>query len=164
MAAIPNKKPGKTAPRKKAKIQKGNNEKIDVEQKRRIDWENNDIAISSAVYQLLDKNKKFPTTQAIADATNLTWLTVKKHLDEFDFESVKQRFRAANERVMINLLKQAATGKEASMIKLWFEVTEGLGNKKALDVTSGGKPLPAPVTQEELALLRKEINGMGEGK
>lgn len=139
------KKSDTNKPVSKKAVPKPKAQTISKEQKRRSDWESNDLAISSAVYDHLDKKKKFPTTQAIADSTGLTWHTVKKHLGEYDFESVKQRFRAANERVMLNLLRQAATGKESGMIKLWFEVIEGLGNKKSIDLTTGGKSIPAPV-------------------
>lgn len=125
-----------------------------------MDWEHNDSIICTAFCAALMQNKKLPSIQSIANDTKLSYKTVQRHLEQNSFESFKQRFRAGNEMVMINLFKQAATGKNEKMMRLWFEITEGIGNKKSVDVTSGGKPLPSPVSAEELALLRKEINGM----
>ncbi|HRB44183.1 MAG TPA: hypothetical protein PLP80_16045 [Niabella sp.] len=129
------------------KIKKPVSDKPNAADKKRMDWEHNDSIICTAFCDALMKKKKLPSTKSIAEATGLSYRTVQRHLGENSFESFRQRFRAGNEMVMINLFEQAATGKDVAVMKLWFEVTEGLGAKKSLDLTTGGQPLPAPVIQ-----------------
>jgi len=117
------------------------------EDKKRMDWEHNDSIICTAFCAALMQNKKLPSIQSIANDTKLAYKTVQRHLEQNSFESFKQRFRVGNEMVMTNLFEQAATGKDVAVMKLWFEVIEGLGAKKSLDLTTGGQPLPAPVIQ-----------------
>jgi AraC-like DNA-binding protein len=114
------------------------------EEKKRRDWEYNDSIICAAFCEFLMDKQKLPSTQAIADKCGLSHKTVDRHLKENTFENFKQKFRAGNEKVMLNLFRQAATGDNVGLIKLWFEITEGVGTKRQIDITSGGQILQLP--------------------
>lgn len=118
--------------------------KLRQEEKKRRDWERNDSIISTMFCDLLIKKQKLPSYEEIGRQTKLSVRTVERHLKEGDFDNFVQKFRAGNEKVMLNLFNLAATTASHNHIRLWFEITERLGSKKEIDFTSGGKPLPAP--------------------
>ena len=115
---------------------------------RRTDWEVNDQLISQTFAELLLKNGKMPTYAAIGRELGIDEKKVERHLKEVDFTKRFQKFRSASDKVLINLFKQCATGKNPLMIKLWLELFEGLGEKKKVDITSGGEPLTIKVVRE----------------
>jgi len=127
----------------KSNIEVTKEEVVTEEDKKRRDWEYNDSIICTAFCELMLEKQKLPSTQAIADKCNLTTKTVERHLADFDFKNFVQKFRAGNEKVMMNLFRQAATGKSDKIIRLWFEVTEGIGTRKFVDITSAGQKIEA---------------------
>lgn len=114
----------------------------DETEKKRRDWERNHEIITSLYTELLLKKGKPPTITAIAKATKLSWKAVSEHLENYDFEQIKMRFRMGNEAVYMNLFKQAATSRNPKWAELFLKWTGDIQHK--LDVTSGGKPLQPP--------------------
>ena len=114
----------------------------ELEFERRGDWERLDAEISNAFCYYLISNSKLPSYAEIARTVKCNELSVRRHMKEGKFMEFVQKFRAGNERVMLNLFKQAATGQNERMIRLWFEVVENLGNEKKIDITTKGEKLP----------------------
>lgn len=123
-----------------------NKDKRNVNSRRRQDWKNNDQLITDKFVELMMRKQKVPSYEDIARELKMDVTTVKRHVYEISFEDRFKKLRLASEKVMMNLLKQAATGKNHQIIRIWMELFEGLGEKKKVDLTSGGKPLAAPIT------------------
>jgi hypothetical protein len=146
------------------------NDDIDTEEDiKRRDYQHNDSIICSAFCELLISGEKLPSSQEIADKCNLSAKTVDRHLKDNSFEDFKQRFRAGNEKVMLNLFRQAATGKSEKMMRLWFELMEGLGSRKQVDITSKGEKIEpskeivtldaSNLSTDALKEILKQVNG-----
>jgi heat shock protein HspQ len=134
-------------------------EELTEDEKKRRDWEINDTLICTAFCDLLLANQKLPSVQAVAEKCQLSHKTVDRHLKDANFDTFKQKFRAGNEKVMLNLFRQAATSDNVSMIKLWFEITEGLGTKKQVDITSNGKQIGANLADIPTDKLLEYLDG-----
>jgi len=88
------------------------------------------------------RKQKLPSYEDIARELNVNVSTVKRHVSEMDFKERFIRFRCASDKVIMNLFKQAATGRNDKMIRMWLELFEELGAKKKVEVTGkDGQPL-----------------------
>lgn len=132
--------------------QRGDRKKtVPGKSKSRMDWEVNDQLICDKFFELMMLKKKMPTYVEIAEAIGCNEKTVERHVNDISFEDRFKKFRLASDKVIINLLKNAAIGKNDKMIRLWLERFEGLGEKKLIDITTQGKSIRPMVviTQDE---------------
>lgn len=98
--------------------------------------------ISAKYTELFIRLQKLPSYEAVARELEINVSTVKRHVQEMDFEERFRSFRCMSGMVLNNVLKQAATGKNDKFAKMWLELFEGLGAKKKLEVTGAdGQPL-----------------------
>lgn len=100
----------------------------------------NDELISAKFSELLIKNQKMPSYAEIARELGLSEKTVQRHITGIDFNQRFAKFKAVSDKVITNLFKQAATGKNPQHIRLWLELIEGLGEKKKLEITEVKAP------------------------
>lgn len=113
------------------------------EETRRRNWIFNNTLVTAEYTRVMVDKKRLPTTAELARATGLSPRTIERHLEEFDYMKVLETFKSGLDPVMMNLFKQAATGRSEKMIRLFLDAI-GITNKNRLDITTGGKPLPAP--------------------
>lgn len=149
-----NKNPSNDAAKSIAREQQRKERKME---KMRRDKEYNQAIISSAYSELLVEKKKLPSMKAIAEKCGINEKTVKRHLEDFDFEEYMIKFRAGSEMVMLNLFKQAATGNSEKMIRLYLESVGLL--KRKLDITTNGKQINS--TQKE-GLITIDVSKLSE--
>lgn len=126
-------------PRKSTTIEEPETE----EEKRKRDWKFNNLKVTTEFCKVMIKKNKIPTTAELARITGLSVRTVDRHLEDFDYMNILEVFKTGLEPVMMNLFKQASSGKSEKMIRLFLDAI-GITNKNRLDITTGGKPLPAP--------------------
>lgn len=112
------------------------------EETRRREWIYNNTMVTAAHTKIMVSKQRMPTTVDIARQTGLSPRTVDRHLEEFDYMKVLDTFKAGLEPVMMNLFKQAATGKSEKIMRLYLE-SIGLVKKK-VDITSNGKTISTP--------------------
>ena len=111
-------------------------------EKTRSDWERNHAIITSEFIKLLGAKQKLPSYEELGKNLGLSARTIKRHLDEYSFDDFINKLKLGSEAVLLNVFKQAATGKNEKIMRLFLECTGVLKNK--IDITTGGKPLPAP--------------------
>lgn len=97
--------------------------------------------VTAKFAELLIKNQKMPGYAEMARDLGISAKTVQRHIEEIDFDDRFKKFKAVSDTVVMNLFKQAATGKNHNFIRLWLELIEGLGDKKKIEVTE----IKAPV-------------------
>lgn len=124
-----------------AKPKKNSVDKLTPDEKRRKDWELNNEHIHYTYTTLFLKNQKPPTITEVAEAVKMSWRHVANHMENYDFDGLKQKFLMGNPAVYGNMFKQAATSKNPKWAELWLKWSGDLQDK--VDITSGGKPLPA---------------------
>lgn len=115
---------------------------MNEEQKRKADWERNHAIITNEFIRLLGQKQKLPSYAELAKALNFDEVTIRRHLADYSIDDFLNKLQIGNEAVLMNLFKQAATGKSEKIMRLFFECTGVI--KKKIDITSGGKPLPTP--------------------
>lgn len=108
---------------------------------RRQDHKVNDELIAAKFSELLLKNQKMPSYEDVAAAMGVSAKTVSRHIKDMDFDARFKKFRAVSDKVMMNLFKQSATGKNHAMMRLWFELVEGLGEKKKIEISEVKAPV-----------------------
>ena len=108
--------------------------------KRRADFKINDELVCAKFSELLLKNQKMPSYKEIGDALGVSEKTVQRHIQSIDFDQRFNKFKAVSDKVVMNLFKQAATGKNHNFIRLWLELIEGLGDKKKIEITNKQAP------------------------
>jgi hypothetical protein len=121
------------------------------EEKTRRDWIANNEIIHSKYTELLLRRQKPPTFAMIAKETKLTVRTVERHLSNYDFEQIKHIFRMGNQAIYMNMFKHAATSPNPKWTELYLRWNGDIQQK--VDITSGGKPLPAPAPMQGLVTL-----------
>lgn len=112
------------------------------DEKKRADWERNHAIIISEFIKLLGTKQKLPSYAELAKALNFDENTIRRHLADYSIDDFFNKLQIGNEAVLLNLFKQAATGKSEKIMRLFLECTGVI--KKKIDITTGGKPLPAP--------------------
>ena len=115
---------------------------LSEEQKTRRDWEHNHAIIKNEFMRLLERKQKLPSYAELGKALGLNEQTIRRHLDHYSIEDFLNKLQIANEMVLLNVMKQAATGKNVKVMELFLRCTGILKNK--VDLTTGGNPLPAP--------------------
>lgn len=135
-------------------------EEENEEVKKRADWEINDSMIYSAFIGIATTKKRYPKLREIQEKTGLSINTIHKHLQGKDssFEHLKEKYSMFTEAALFKLATNAAAGKSKDYLELYFKVIHGLGERKQLDLTSGGKPFGAvdfsKLSDEDLKALR----------
>lgn len=115
---------------------------VKKKRKKRSDWLHNDQLIEDAFCQALIEKQKMPTYAEVARRLRgIDEKTVQRHLSEINFEERFKIFRAGSQKVVANLYKHAATGKNDKMIRMWLELFEGLGEKKKIEHTINKKEI-----------------------
>ena len=130
--------------------------------KRRMDWKLNDDMIEETFIKLMMKNNKKPSYEAVAKELNLNVMTVKRHVGNMDFQERFLIYRLGTPKVIMNLLKQAATGRNHQMVRMWLELFEGLGEKKKVDITSNGNEIIIPTAIATATF--EQLQNLVEGK
>src|SRR5690349_16921497 len=100
--------------------------------KQRMDWQNNDELISAKFSELLLRHQKIPSYEDIARALNMNVITIKRHVKKMDFKERFQKMRVLSDKVILNVFKNAATGKNHQFARMWLELFEELGTKKKI--------------------------------
>lgn len=117
------------------------------DKRRRLDWEVNHELISQAFFDLVAKEKKFPSHVSIAKATGLSIETIKRHLnDEEAFEEMNKKLRAIKDRALMTLAAKAMKGESVQWMRLFFDVVDGLdkGGSTSIEV----KGVKVKITRE----------------
>jgi hypothetical protein len=102
---------------------------------RRNDYMINDELISMTFTKLWLQHKKVPSYEDIARELNINVSTVKRHVKDMNFDERFQKFRCVSDQVIMNVFKNASTGKNARFAEMWLELFEGLGKKKEVKLT-----------------------------
>lgn len=111
--------------------------------KRKRDYRINDEMISQKFADLLLKGQKMPTYAEIAKELGVSSKTIERHIKDMNFDKRFSKFKSVSDRVVMNIFKQAATGKNHHFARLWLELMEGLGQNKKIDVTTKGESINA---------------------
>lgn len=133
------------------------------------DWEMNQELIYQKYIELALAKKSAPKIVDVARACNLSERTVHRHLDQLDFEAMKQKFRVFTEACMFSIAKNAMQGKSVEWSKLYFDVVHGINNKKQIDITTNGKDFTPDAPTVDVSKLSTEtlmeiINATNTGK
>lgn len=133
---------------------------------RRADWEHNNELIYSNYIAIAMEKRRTPKLKEVADQTGLSIVTVWKHTQAPDFDTIKKKYSVFADAALFQLAAKAAEGKSREWSELFFKVMFGVGDKKQLDVTSGGKAITSTdlskLSVEELVALKamkQKING-----
>jgi hypothetical protein len=118
------------------------------ERRTRRDWEQNNEMIHSAYTELLLQKQKPPSFAEISRKTKLSLSSVERHMANYDFEAVKQKFRMGNQAVYMNMYKQAATSKNPKWVEIWLKWNGDLTDK--VDITTNGKDINRATALEQL--------------
>jgi len=95
-----------------------------------VEFEYENMAVRNSFISLLRENKgKLPTTQQVAESTNLSFARAKYHLDNITFEPTKSPLRALTHEVVLALFQKAMTG-YVPAIQTWLKLFEGFTDKK----------------------------------
>lgn len=121
--------------------------------KRHRDWEMNQELIYQKYIELALAKKSAPKIVDVARACNLSERTVHRHLDQLDFDAMKQKFRVFTEACMFSIAKNAMTGKSVEWSKLYFDVVHGINNKKQIDITTNGKEITPDAPSVDVSKL-----------
>lgn len=128
--------------------------------KRRADFEHNQALIYAAFLNIATEKQKWPTIKEVSEQTKLSFKTVQRHMEESraSFDKVKDKYSIFSEAAMFRLATKAASGTSKDWTELFFKVMHGIGDRKQMDITSGGKPIqPAQqITQFDLSKLQPE--------
>lgn len=108
--------------------------------KKRADWEMHHETVYNAFFEIANEKKRYPKLKDIADKTGLSIVSVHNHIKDIDFEEIKAKYSIFTEAAMFNLAKNAASGKSKDWVELYFRIVHGVGDKKQVDITSGGDP------------------------
>lgn len=126
---------------------------------RRADWEHNNELIYSTYIAIAMEKRRTPKLQEVADKTGLSVVTVWKHTQAPDFDTMKKKYSVFADAALFQLAAKAAEGKSREWSELYFKVMFGVGDKKQVDVTSGGKPINtgdlSKLSVEDLIALRR---------
>lgn len=128
---------------------------------KRLDWEVNHEAITTAFYSILVKKKRMPTYTEIAAQIGLSTKTIARHFEDPEIlESARVKLRALRDRALITVAVKAISGKSVWWSKLFLDATEGEFVTKKMDVKSGGQPI-APshsMTDEQFQTMMTALN------
>lgn len=157
--SAPNKKPvakKKSAP--KSTVKEVKKEEEDEEFKARADSEHNQAMIYSSFLKIATAKQKWPTIREIAEDCGLSGKTVQRHMasNRSDFEKLKDKYSMFSEAALFSLATKAAQGKSKEWTELFFKVMHGIGDKRSLDITSGGKKLES-LTQPAVDLSKLSV-------
>lgn len=151
------------------KLNKGNKGKeldpLEEEVSKRADWEHHNEQIYASFIKLANEKKRYPKIREIASETGLSSTTVFKHMRDPDFDSIKKKYSIFSEAALFTLATKAVQGKSKDWTELYFKIVEGIGDKKQLDLTSGGKRIGGDLdlsllTDEELIAYKSIKNKM----
>ena len=111
------------------------------EKKKKMDWEVNQQLISKHFIILMGANNTLPTHKELAEATGLSESTIERHLKTSRFTKLIERMRGMTDMAVMTFTKKVLLSEDVKMWKLYFQLTEGFIEKKAVDVTSKGKQI-----------------------
>ena len=115
--------------------------KLNEVEKTRSDWERNHAIIINEYIRLLGQKQKIPSFSDIGKNLGFCEMTIRRHIEEYSTEDFLSKLKIGNEMVLLNVLYQAATGKNVKIMELFLRCTNVLKTK--VDITTGGNPLPA---------------------
>jgi hypothetical protein len=153
----------KTAPKKKPAPKPKTNivsDELEQEVNRRADAEHNLIMIWAKFLEISTKKMRWPSLSELAKATGLSKTTVFNHLKEHkgEMEALREKYAIFSDMAMFKLGVNAAQGKSEKWSELFFKVVHGIGDKKQVDITSGGKRIGgvdlSQLSDEELIALK----------
>jgi len=123
--------------------------------KARADKEHNQAMIYASFLKIATSKQKWPTVVEIAKDCGLSDKTVWRHMKEnrSDFEKLKDKYSMFSEAALFKLATKAAGGGSKEWTELFFKVMHGIGDKRSLDITSGGKKLES-LTQPAIDLSK----------
>lgn len=131
------------------------NDEMNDTEKKRADWETNQLLIQEAMVKLLKKKKRKPTTAELAEATGLGVRTIWRHVKSIKFEMQGDTWRTLTPEVMRSMYKQAVAGR-AFQQKMWFQIVEGWSED--INLNHGAQETLADVIAASTGVkLRKDI-------
>lgn len=122
---------------------------IAEEANKRADWEHNNEVIYSAFIKVATDKKRYPKLREIAEETGLCITTIFKHTQDPNFDTLRKKYSIFTDAALMQLATKAVTGKSKEWMELYFRVVEGVGDKKQLDLTSGGEKVKFIITNKK---------------
>jgi len=159
----------KTVTRKKGKnTQVSENEGISkndilsTADKKRSDWEFNQVTIQDAFVKLLKKKKRKPTAAELSEHTGLSVSTIDRHVKQMKFEMQSDTWRTLTPTVIHAIHKGAVRGGVFAQ-KLWLQVVEGWSED--INLNHGAQESLADVIAQSTGIkMRKDIEKNAKSK
>ena len=129
VSSVRKKKPIKHASRRnKRKVVKGSHPET-PEPRRRMDWEIHQALIEKVFVEFFQKKNRAPTQQELADKTDLSRDTVRKHLDGKGLNDLLKPYKVLAGAVMGKIAMRAVEEGDVPSAKLYFEKAWDSGEK-----------------------------------